>query len=106
MASTSTVNGMTVNQFADFLADRFDEDVVNVMKKNKIAGSTFLKLSEVQLERMIPAIGDVVELRELQIKIISQDKQASGLAKFHSDVEKIVMHVISYMSQVVWLLLV
>ena len=32
MASTSTVNGMTVNQFADFLADRFDEDVVNVMK--------------------------------------------------------------------------
>ena len=106
MASTSTVNGMTVNQFADFLADRFDEDVVNVMKKNKIAGSTFLKLSEVQLERMIPAIGDVVELRELQIKIISQDKQASGLTKFHSDVEKIVMHVISYMSQVVWLLLV
>lgn len=77
MDTTSTVNDMTVNEFSDFLADRFDKDVVDVMKRNKIAGSTFLKLSEMQIERMIPAIGDVVELRELQIKINSQDKQAS-----------------------------
>lgn len=69
------MNTMSVAQFSDFLSNRFEEDVVDIMKKNKIAGATFLKLSERQIERMVPAIGDVVELRELQTRINSMEKQ-------------------------------
>lgn len=68
-----TVRAMCVGDFADFLVDEyFDEDVVAIMKSNKISGATFLKLSERQMEKIVPAIGDVVELRELQARINSQ----------------------------------
>ena len=70
-----TVHSMSVEDFASFLHDRFDEDVIDVMKKNKIAGTTFLKLSERQIEKMIPAIGDVVELMEMQARINSPRDQ-------------------------------
>jgi len=56
-----TVQVMSVTAFAEYLQRRFDEDVVDVMK-SKISGSVFLKLSERQIECMIPAMGDVVEL--------------------------------------------
>lgn len=71
----NTVHSMSVGEFASFLYDRFDEDVVDVMKNNKITGATFLKLSERQMEKMIPAIGDVVELMEMQARINSPRDQ-------------------------------
>ena len=71
MENSSSVHTMSVTQFADYLSDKFDEDVIDVMKRNKISGATFLKLSEKQLEKIIPAVGDIVEPKELQIKIDS-----------------------------------
>lgn len=70
-----TVPTMSVGDFAAFLSEKFDEDVVEVMKKNKIAGATFLKLSERQMENMVSAVGDVVELKELQARITSLSEQ-------------------------------
>lgn len=43
-----TVHSMSVDEFAVFLHHSFDEDVIDIMKKNKISGATFLKLSEKQ----------------------------------------------------------
>ena len=69
-----TVCAMSVGDFANFLCEDeyFDEDLVAIMKKNKISGATFLKLSERQLEKMVPALGDVIELRGLQARLNSQ----------------------------------
>ena len=64
----ASVHAMSVDEFGDYLLEKFDEDVVEIMKKNKISGATFLKLSERQIESMIPAVGDVVELLDLQTK--------------------------------------
>ena len=47
---------MSVSEFAQYLSIKFDEDVIEVMQKNKISGATFLKISESQFEKMIPAI--------------------------------------------------
>lgn len=69
---------LSVEEFADFLSDIFDEDIVNIIQKNKIAGATFLKLSERQIEKMIPAMGDVVELRELQARVNSLKEQVKN----------------------------
>ena len=69
------MQSMSVAEFADYLSNRFDEYVVDIMKKNKISGSTFLKISEIQIEQMIPAVGDVIELRELQNDVISMEKE-------------------------------
>ncbi len=57
---------MSVAEFSAYSAKSFEEDVVEVVKRNKISGSTFLKLSERQMENMIPAIGEVVKLMDLQ----------------------------------------
>lgn len=67
------VHIMSIEDFAEYLSDSyFDDDLVDVLRKNKISGTTFMKLSERQMEKMIPAVGDVVELRELQERLISQ----------------------------------
>ena len=63
------MDAMDVNQFCEFIAKSFDEEVSAAFKKNKISGSVFLRLSEGQLGRMVEAIGDVVELQELQSKV-------------------------------------
>lgn len=66
---------MSVEEFAEYLSDSFDDDLVDTLRKNKISGATFLKLSERQMERMIPAMGDIVELRELQQRLTSQTQE-------------------------------
>lgn len=66
---------MSVGEFADYLTYDFEDDVVDIMRKNKISGSTFMKLSERQMERMIPAVGDLVQLREMQARLISLKEQ-------------------------------
>lgn len=58
-----SVKAMSVDEFADFLSLRYDGDVVVIMKSNKISGPTFLKLPERHIEKNIPAVGDVIELK-------------------------------------------
>ena len=36
---------MSVSEFAHYLSTKFDEDIVEVMQKNKISGTTLLKFS-------------------------------------------------------------
>ena len=59
----------STDELCSFLAETFDEDVTESFRKNKITGSTFMKLSEQQIEKMVTAIGDVVELRALQSRV-------------------------------------
>ena len=66
---------MSVAEFSEYLLNKFDEDVVNIIKNNKISGSIFLKLTECQLEQMIPAIGDVVELMGLQEELKTAERE-------------------------------
>lgn len=51
---------------------RFDEDVIDAIKKNKISGSILIRLSEKQMEKIIPAVGDLVVLMEMQDRIKDQ----------------------------------
>ena len=60
---------MSVDEFCDFLSTKFDDDVVTTLRENKISGASFTKLSERQLEKLVTAMGDVVELQALQEKI-------------------------------------
>ena len=69
MASEESVPGMSVDEFCDFLSTKFDDDVVTTFRENKISGASFTKLSERQLEKLVTAMGDVVELQALQEKV-------------------------------------
>ena len=69
MASEESVPVMSVDEFCDFLSTKFDDDVVTTLRENKISGASFTKLSERQLEKLVTAMGDVVELQALQEKI-------------------------------------
>ena len=64
------VTELNVHQFCEYLAAKFDTDVVESFRSNKISGSIFLRLSEEQLGKMVTAIGDVVQLSTLQAKIL------------------------------------
>ena len=64
------IPSLNVFEFCDFLSTRFDEVVTESFRMNKISGHCFMKLSEQQMGRMVTAIGDVVELLELQSRVI------------------------------------
>ena len=61
---------LSVLEFCDFIAERFDDDIADAFRANKIAGSTFLKLSDDHMGKMVAAIGDVIELQALQSKVL------------------------------------
>ena len=63
------IPNFSIKELASFLAERFDETLANEFEKNKISGPVFLKLTENQIGRMVPAIGDVVELQSLQRRV-------------------------------------
>ena len=67
----------SVQELGDFLADRFSESISEEFVKNKISGSVFLKLTESQLEKMVTAIGDVVELQSLQKRVLNSSAMVS-----------------------------
>ena len=57
---------LSVENFGTLLADKgFDSEVVESFKSNKISGKRFMKLTETQIEKLVTAIGDVVELKGL-----------------------------------------
>ena len=87
MADSATGLSMSVTEFAEYLSRTFDEDVFDVMKSNIISRSVFLKLSERQIECMIPAaVGDVVELMALQdeVKTTESDVCAMNYIKYYT----------------------
>ena len=59
----------SVKEFADYLADHFNAEIADSFEKNKISGRLFLKISEAQIEKMVEALGDVVELQSLQSRV-------------------------------------
>ena len=64
------ISTYSVGEFSDYLLEHFDPEVAAVFEKNKISGSSFMKLSENQIGRMVEAIGDIVELQSLQYRIL------------------------------------
>ena len=64
------IPSLNVFEFCDFLSTRFDEVVTESFRMNKISGHCFMKLSEQQMGRIVTAIGDVVELLDLQSRVI------------------------------------
>ena len=63
---------LDVNNFCEFLKTRFDEDVSESFRANKISGDCFLKLTEEQIGKMVTAVGDIVELMALQSRLLNQ----------------------------------
>jgi len=63
-----------VEQFCEYLAMKFDKDVVESFRVNKISGSVFLQLSEEQIGKMVKAIGDVVQLLNLKTEFLVRAK--------------------------------
>ena len=68
----SLIPAYSVRELSDYLYEHFDRDVSEAFERNKISGSSFLKLSESQLGRMLEAIGDIVELQSLQCRVHAQ----------------------------------
>lgn len=68
--SKENISKLSIDDFCDFLSQiSFDEDVIELFRKNKISGWSFMKLTEQQLEKLVTAIGDVVELQALQTRV-------------------------------------
>ena len=58
---------LSVEDFGTLLENKgFDLEVIKSFKSNKISGGRFMKLTEAQIEKLVTAMGDVVELKELQ----------------------------------------
>ena len=57
---------LSVSEFSEFLATKFDDDVVQAFEKNKISGSVFLLMTDNKIGSLVPAIGDVILLQQLQ----------------------------------------
>lgn len=69
MATSVEVNDlstMSVSQLSTFISTKLDEEVGEMFLKNKISGSIFLLMSEEQIAQLVPAIGDVIMLQQLQ----------------------------------------
>ena len=64
------IPSLNVFEFCDFLSTRFEEDIVELFRMNKVSGRCFMKLTEQQMGRIVTAIGDVVELMDLQSRVI------------------------------------
>ena len=60
------LGSLSVCEFAEFLGTKFDEDVVEAFRRNKISGSIFQLMSEEQITSLVTAIGDIIELQQLQ----------------------------------------
>ena len=57
---------LSVSEFSEFLATKFDDDIVQAFEKNKISASVFLLMTDNQIGSLVPAIGDVILLHQLQ----------------------------------------
>ena len=60
------LGSLSVCEFAEFLGTKFDEEVVEAFRRNKISGSIFQLMSEEQITSLVTAIGDIIELQQLQ----------------------------------------
>ena len=67
-----------VEEFSEFLQQDFDEDVAEAFKKNKINGALFILMNETQLASIVPAIGDIIRLKQLQTSIATVNKDISS----------------------------
>lgn len=67
--ATKDLPRYSVGELCDFLSTSFDDEVVSAFRSNKISGSSFMKLSNSQIEKIIPAMGDAVELQALQDRV-------------------------------------
>ena len=67
---TEDIRKLNVEQFCDYLALKFANDVVESFRANKITGSVFLHLTEEHIGKIVTALGDVVQLTNLWTKIL------------------------------------
>ena len=69
-SDTEDIRKLNVEQFCDYLVLKFDNDVVESFRANKITGSVFLQLTEEHIGKIVTALGDVVQLINLRTKIL------------------------------------
>lgn len=63
MASVET---LTIEELGTFLSEKnVDDEVIDNFKKNKVSGASFLKLTESDLNDLIPSIGLRPEVRAI-----------------------------------------
>ena len=75
MEDLKLIPNFCIQELYEYLLEKFDDDVASSFRRNKIAGSHFLKLSEVQIGKMVPAIGDIVDLQTLQGEVCKAELQ-------------------------------
>ena len=66
MAENPEVKEVESLTVSEFLETKVDQEVVETLEKNKISGSIFLLMSDQQLSSLVPAIGDLISLQQLQ----------------------------------------
>lgn len=69
------IPNFSVQEFVSFVAENYDQEIAAEFEINKISGRIFMKLSEDQLGKMVPAIGDVIELQSLQCRLKEMSTQ-------------------------------
>ena len=63
MASVET---LTIEELGSFLSEKnVDEEVIDNFKKNKVSGASFVKLTDNDLNDLIPSIGLRPEVRAI-----------------------------------------
>ena len=75
MEDLKLIPNFPIQELYEHLLETFDDDVASSFRRNKIAGSHFLKLSEKQIGEMVPSIGDIVDLQTLRGEVCKAQLQ-------------------------------
>lgn len=81
------IEEMGIDEFCDYLLEEkgFHSDVVTCFSRNRIAGATFLELSEDDLKDLVPVVGDRVDVRKLLVEAKEvQSSTCLWFCKIHS----------------------
>jgi len=60
MATRAALEGFGIEELCDFLSSsgKLSEDTIEKFRYNRISGSTFFELNEVDLKELLPILGD------------------------------------------------
>ena len=71
------MEALSVEELCDYLIEKenLDEDLVDILRTNKIKGKTFIRLTEDHIKELFPVVGDRLELAGVVEKMKSKCKE-------------------------------
>ena len=71
------MEGLSVEELCDYLIEKenLDEDIVDILRANKIKGKTFIRLTKDHTKELFPVVGDRLELASIVEKMMTRNKE-------------------------------